>query len=120
MMTSLLAAMLSTVHVNQNITIHTLIPHDTNQGWKLELFDIHEPIAQHYHKIQRQIMIVTQGKLQVTCGAQGPVVLNVGDMIHVDPGIMHSLVPLDRACFLTLDIPGFEFPQDVYYDTPTS
>jgi hypothetical protein len=40
---------------------------------KLELFKLAEPIVPHYHKVQRQFILVVEGKLNAVCGDEAPV-----------------------------------------------
>lgn len=117
-MLSLLMKMTCAMQVNENLTIYSLVPPDAGQGWKLELFELSEPIAPHYHKLQRQILLVAEGVLKAVYGREEPVALQSGELVRVDPGIVHSLIPEGTVHFFSLDLPGFHFPEDVYYDQP--
>lgn len=118
MMSSLLVLMISALHISENLTIYPVVPPEAEQGWKLELFELGEAIQPHYHKIQRQLILVTEGELQAFYGNEKPITLHSGELIYVDPGIIHSLIPKETARFFSIDLPGFKFPEDVYHDVP--
>jgi quercetin dioxygenase-like cupin family protein len=116
-MFALLISMICSVYINENLTIYPIIPPDAGQGWKLELFELAEPVLTHYHKIQRQFIVVAEGELTAFYGG-APIILRRGDIARVDPGIPHSLVPKGKARFFTIDLPGFNYPEDVCFDPP--
>ncbi|MBS3904361.1 MAG: cupin domain-containing protein [Simkania sp.] len=117
-MISLLAMLVPAVVINENLTIYPLVPPEADQSWKLELFELAEPIPAHYHKLQRQYILVTEGKLEACYGGHDPIILRSGELVHTDPGMIHALTPKGRARFLAIDLPGFNFPEDVFYDQP--
>ncbi|MDE3046425.1 MAG: cupin domain-containing protein [Verrucomicrobiota bacterium] len=117
-MTVLLLATTCTLHVNENLTIYSLVPPEANQGWKLELFRLAEPITPHYHRLQRQFILVADGKIDAFYGTSIPTPLQTSDLVSIDPGILHSLTPQGPVYFFSLDFPGFNFPEDVFYDLP--
>ncbi len=100
---------------SENLTIYSLVPPEAGQGWKLEMFELSEPILSHYHKIQRQFILVTDGELIAFYG-QNPVVLKRGQLACVEPGKVHSLTPVGKVRFFSIDMPGFHYPEDVYFD----
>jgi quercetin dioxygenase-like cupin family protein len=105
---------------SEYLKIYSLVPPEAGQGWKLELFELSEPIAPHYHQIQRQLILVTDGEMLASYGEE-PILLKCGDIVYVDPGKIHSLTPKEYARFFSLDLPGFHYPYDVYFDdTPPS
>jgi len=114
----LLIAMECALQVNENLTIYSLVPPDAGQGWKLELFALAEPIAPHYHKLQRQMILVAEGDLKAFYEGETPVSLRSGEIAQVEPGIVHSLIPEGTVRFFSIDFPGFHFPEDVFYDIP--
>ncbi len=116
MTASLLLATACALQVNENLTIYSLIPPEAEQGWKLELFRLAEPIAPHYHRLQRQLILVTEGKVNAFYDNEKSVILQSSELTHVDPGIVHSLIPEGTAYFFSIDFPGFHFPEDVFYD----
>jgi mannose-6-phosphate isomerase-like protein (cupin superfamily) len=91
----------------EHLTLYSLVPPEAGQGWKLEMFELSEPIAPHYHKIQRQFIVVADGE---------PRVLKSGQLAIVDPGKLHSLTPIGKVRFFSIDMPGFNYPEDVYFD----
>jgi|GEM_PF-2668149 len=101
---------------SDNLNIYSLVPPEAEQGWKLELFEISAPIPPHYHRIQRQFILVTDGELTALYGEENPVILKSGDAAYVDPGKVHSLIPKGTVRFFSLDLPGFNYPEDVYFD----
>jgi mannose-6-phosphate isomerase-like protein (cupin superfamily) len=100
----------------EHLTIYSLVPPEAGQGWKLEMFELSEPIATHYHKVQRQCILVADGELIAFYGEDHPVVLKCGQIAVVDPGKLHALTPIGKARFFSLDMPGFNYPEDVYFD----
>ncbi len=113
-------SMICALQVNKNLSIYPLVPPEAGQGWKLELFELSEPIAPHYHKLQRQLILVAEGELKAFYGTEAPVTLRSGELAQVDPGILHSLIPEGTVRFFSIDLPGFHFPEDVYYDIPSA
>jgi len=98
------------------LTIYSLIPHAAKQGWHLDLFDVTEPVDAHYHRIQTQIMIMIEGKLELTLDDKRIVMLP-GQTIKIAPGTVHGLTPIDGpARSLFIDFPGFNYPEDAYSD----
>ncbi len=114
MLTGLPAA----VEVNKNLKFYPLVPPEAGQKWKLELFVLSETIQPHYHKIQKQFLLVMEGNLTVFYGTK-KAVLQPSEFVQIDPGVVHSLVPEGTAIFFAIDLPGFNFPEDVFEDTPS-
>ncbi len=98
---------------NPNMTLYSFVHPSSGQGWKLELFDLSESIPFHYHKIQRQYILAVEGEMEAFLENQS-VVLKSGDLICIEPGMAHSLVPIGNVRFFAIDLPGFVFPDDVY------
>jgi len=115
-MSFLLSLMIPAMVVNENLTFYPIVPPEAKQGWKLELFEVKAAISPHYHKVQRQFILVTEGSLQAVCTGEEPILLQKGDVLCIDPGITHALSPLGKAQFFAIDLPGFAFPEDVYED----
>lgn len=101
---------------SEHLTIYSIVPLDAGQGWKLEMFELSEPIAPHYHRLQRQLIVVIDGELIAFYGQEHPVVLKSGQLTYVDPGRIHALTPVGKVRFLSIDMPGFDYPEDVYFD----
>lgn len=81
------------------------------------MFDISAPIESHHHKIQTQILIVLEGKLEALLGSQPSIQLEAMQTITILPGTVHALKPITPSVrFLAIDSPPFEFPNDVYYE----
>lgn len=108
----------SPINVNENLTIHPLIPPEAGVGWNFEFFELAEAIPAHYHKLQRQIILVADGKLKVCCDNQAPIALQKSDLIHINPGVIHALIPERSSRFFAIDLPGFAFHEDVFYGVP--
>jgi len=101
--------------IHENLTICHLIPHEADQGWKMELFDLGRPAPTHYHKIQRQYILVLEGEIEAQSGGEGSLLAN-SDLLRIDAGILHSLVPKGRCRFLSIDMPSIV--NDVFFDKP--
>jgi mannose-6-phosphate isomerase-like protein (cupin superfamily) len=104
--------------MNTETTVISLMPPEAAQGWKLELFETPEQIGSHYHKIQRHFIVVMEGEMEVSCNGAEPLVLGSGEFVQIDPGTVHALNPLGFARFFSFALPGFVFPEDVYFDVP--
>ncbi|MCB1107746.1 MAG: cupin domain-containing protein [Chlamydiia bacterium] len=104
--------------IDDDLIIYPFLPPEAAQGWKVELFELSRSIPSHYHKIQRQILLVAEGKLSVSIGSEEVVTLGSGELIMVDPGNRHSLQPKGVARFFDISFPGIPFPEDVFEDTP--
>ena len=113
---SLLALTFPAVKVSENFTMYPIIPSDAAQGWRLELFDCRQIVPHHYHKIRRQYVLVTEGCLEAFHGKEKPIMMPKGAIICYDPGMVHTLIPRDSSQFLVIDLPGYQFPDDVYLD----
>lgn len=118
MFLSLLATLTCGVQVDEHLSIYPLVPFEAAQGWKLELFELARPILPHYHKLQRQFVLMVEGELKATYGNHESIILQSGQLVQVDPGVLHSLVPEGSVRFFAIDLPGFAFPDDVFYDAP--
>lgn len=105
--------------VNQHLTIYPIVSLKANQGWKCELFELTEPIQAHYHKIQQQIVLVVDGELKAFLNNE-ETVLQKGEFLCVDPGVVHAFVPEGKVRFIVIDLPGFQFPEDVFKGNPPS
>ncbi len=101
--------------INQYVTIHPIIPIQANQGWKLELFELSYPVAQHYHKLQQHMIIMIKGTLRVTMDTITHV-LKPGDLACINPGVVHSLHPEGTINCFNVGMPGFLYPDDVFDD----
>lgn len=117
-MISLLTMMIPAVVVHENLTIYPIVPLEAGQGWKLELFELAETLPLHYHKIQRQWIVAVEGSLKVLQSTKPATTLQSSGFVCIDPGTPHSVIPEGRARFLAIDLPGFHFPEDVFYGEP--
>jgi len=104
--------------VSDTLSIYHIIPPEAGQGWKLEVFDLSEQIPDHYHRLQKQFILVTEGKLQTFYGNKETSLLQSGELTLIDPGVVHCLTPEGKARFIAIAIPGFTYPEDVYFDQP--
>jgi quercetin dioxygenase-like cupin family protein len=114
-MLPLVSEMLSSLVESEDMKIYQIVSPEAAQGWKLELFEITANIKPHYHVIQRQWIVVTEGELQVTLGGKTDILCK-GQKMCIDPGIIHALSPIKKAQFFAIDFPGFSFPEDIYED----
>lgn len=105
-------------NAEKRINITKCIPPEAGQGWNLELFELAEPIPAHYHKIQRQLILIVEGEMQASYENEESVELKAGNLIYIKPGIIHSLIPKGTVRFFAIDLPGISFPEDVFYDEP--
>ncbi|MBM3184066.1 MAG: cupin domain-containing protein [Chlamydiae bacterium] len=112
----LLGAVIATV-IDEHLTIYPLVPTEANQGWNLELFDCSRVIPLHYHKIQRQFILVVDGSMDAVHGNE-KTILRRGEILQIEPGVEHALVPEKKCRFFAIDLPGFHFPEDVFEDHP--
>jgi quercetin dioxygenase-like cupin family protein len=110
--------MTTTTQIDEQLTIYSIVPPKAAQGWKLELFVLAKTILPHFHKLQRQIILVVEGELKVICDTNPPQILRAGDLTHIDPGVVHALIPINTCRFFAFDMPGFDYPDDVYHDLP--
>lgn len=98
------------------LTIYSLIHPKAEQGWNLELFDITKHVSSHYHKVQTQIMIMIEGKLELSLEDK-KIILYPGQTFKIPPGSTHALTPIDGpARCLFIDFPGFVYPEDAFSD----
>lgn len=104
--------------ISPNMTIYSLVPWQTNLGWKIELFDASEKVAPHFHKIQTQLVLVLEGSANFHAGEYSAV-LSSGQFIVIPPKTLHSIEPQESVRFLAIDLPGFQFPKDAYFENPT-
>ncbi len=104
--------------MNTETNVTSLVPPEAAQGWKLELFETPESIGSHYHKVQRHFIVVVEGEMEVSCNGAEPLVLGCGEFAQIDPGTVHALTPQGLARFFSFALPGFAFPEDVYFDIP--
>lgn len=103
-------------HINSNFVCYHLIPLNAEQTWKIELYDLTiSSLSQHYHKIQTQLMLILEGSALFQIG-NSEKKLCAGDFISIPASTTHSIQPLDKIRFLAIDIPGYLFPKDVYFD----
>jgi len=98
-------------------SIKSIVPVIANCGWKLELFEVDESIPYHYHHFQRHFIFATGGEMEILVGEQSHHV-TAGDFLEIDVGISHAINPIGTASFLVLDVPGFEYPEDVHTEDP--
>lgn len=95
-----------------------MIPLQADQGWRLGLFEMSGPIIPHYHKLQKQIAVVVEGKVQGRI-ADEETILHPGDSVTFNPGIIHALTPeTKKAQFLRIDLPGLDYRDDIFFDIP--
>jgi len=93
--------------------IYNLIPLEAGQVWKISLFELKENIPAHYHRIQTQLMMVLNGKLNLKINDKF-IKCCEGSFIAIPPNTAHEILLDEQTTFLTIDIPGFNFPEDVY------
>ncbi|HEX2977817.1 MAG TPA: cupin domain-containing protein [Candidatus Babeliales bacterium] len=103
--------------INPQLIVFPVVPLQAEQGWRLGLFEMSGPIVPHYHKLQRQIAIVVEGKVHGRI-ADEHIVLNPGDIVTFNPGIIHELAPEKKAQFLRIDLPGLDYRDDIFFDAP--
>ncbi|MES2345800.1 MAG: cupin domain-containing protein [Chlamydiota bacterium] len=106
------------VTISDDLTIYSLVPPEARVGWKLELFCLSAPVSSHYHKIQKQWIVVVDGSLTAVCGRGKPTILQSSHILSIDPGTQHALIPEGTVRFFAIDLPAFDFPEDVFYDNP--
>ena len=116
----MLAMRVPAVQVSENLIFYPLVPPEAGQGWKLELFTLSETIPPHYHKLQRQFILVVDGELKAICSNASYITMQSSEFILIEPGVVHSLVPNGSAQFFAIDLPGFVYPEDVFYDKPSA
>lgn len=95
--------------------ITELIPLAANLIWTVSVFDLSEEVSAHYHKIQTQLILVLSGSMVIQlkeCSRE----LHDGDFLSIPPMTSHAIMPIKKVCFLTVDFPGFGFPDDVYHE----
>lgn len=104
------------IKVSDYLTIYEIVSASAKQKWKLEIFDLSEPIKAHYHKRQEQVIIVLEGQLEVLVGEDSPLQLNPLQTLTIPPGVIHALKPVGKSVrFLALDSPVFTYPEDVFF-----
>ncbi|MDR3624094.1 MAG: cupin domain-containing protein [Chlamydiales bacterium] len=112
-------AVTEAIQVNENLTIYPVVPTGAGQGWKCELFKLAESIPPHYHKIQKQIILVVEGVLKCLYGNKQVLLLQEGEFLCINPGVTHSLIPEGTVQFFAINLPGFQYPEDVFEDIPS-
>lgn len=112
-MLSLIAMAISAIVVNEDFKIYRLVPPAALQDWKLELYELAEAIPSHHHKIQRQFILAADGEVKIAFPNE-QIVLQSGQLVQIEPGIVHSIIPIGRAQFFAIDLPGFNYPEDVF------
>jgi mannose-6-phosphate isomerase-like protein (cupin superfamily) len=95
------------------MSITPLISPQNGLGYKIELFDLAEPVSFHYHKIQVQYLVVLEGVLGLSFKEQR-IDLKSGDFVAIPPNTLHSIHPHGFVRFAAIDVPGFTYPEDVY------
>lgn len=105
------------IKMNENLIIYELVSAAANQNWKMEIFDLSEPVSAHYHKEQRQILVVLEGELEAFLDDQRPIHLERFETLHIPAGLVHALRPVGKSVrFLAIDSPNFVYPEDVFFD----
>ena len=99
----------------KNATAFSFVPPVAGQGWKLEMFELLEQTEPHYHLLQKEWIVVTEGALTVLNKDQS-IPLTSGQSTVIKPGDVHSIVPIGKVCFFAISLPGFNDPEDVYRD----
>ena len=57
-------------------------------------------VATHAHEHTEQVMVVTEGELELTVAGQGTRTLGVGDWAVINRGVEHSVRTVDGAQFI--------------------
>lgn len=101
--------------ISADLFIYEVIPVKLGHNYKIEIFDSFSEISPHYHKIQTQIIIGLEGLAKIdTINEKN--LLMPGKIVTIPPGLVHGIVPIEKARFIAIDFPGFNYPQDVYED----
>lgn len=101
------------LRVEAQILVHPVIPIEAKQLWTLKQYDITEAVPSHYHQIRRQFLVATDGSLHVICDGKDRV-LQMGDLMCIEPGTRHEIHTEGHSRFFVIDLPGFPFPEDVF------
>lgn len=102
----------------EGITLHELLPYDAKENYTVEIFEIVKNLEKHYHKIPTQLMLVLDGPVEIILGSKSFDLEN-GDFIVIPPNIMHEIKPKGKKSrFLTVDFPGFNYPDSGYKESP--
>lgn len=116
-MLSLLTLPLSmATSANPATQVYPIIKADKNSPFQIQLLDAYGPIKPHYHLRQKQILIIVEGQADVICDEEDPIELKEGDWVIINPGTIHSLFPKESARLFSIELPGIQYPEDVYYD----
>jgi mannose-6-phosphate isomerase-like protein (cupin superfamily) len=112
-----LASGVQVAHLDGGLTIYRLVPTEWQQGWQLELFDVNSTLDTHYHHVQTQFVLVTEGVLQLWTQSGSFTRLAAGQYAVIPPEVPHKLVPEGGPVrLMALDMPGFIYPDDTSHD----
>lgn len=105
---------------SESLKISPLVSPEAGHGWKLEFFEVTEPVPEHCHTIQRQMIVVVQGELMLFCDGEKSGTVRSGELMRIDSGIVHSMIPHGLTRFFCIDILGFLSSDDLLYDAPVA
>ena len=98
-------------------TVYDVLPPHLHQFWGANVFDLHDKTQPHFHPIRTQIFIGGAGDAIIETDHQC-LRLQAGNVIIAPKGTPHRLIPTPSAQFITIDFPGFPFPEDVVNGYP--
>lgn len=101
---------------------YAIIPPSSGLNYKINIYDIFEPVAGHFHEHQTQCITVLEGKLKVQIDSQAPLILGPTESVKILPHAWHALDPMERPVryisayfFDAARHPnGLPFPEDVF------
>ena len=102
---------------------YTVIPPASGLNYTINVFDISEPVAGHYHTHQTQDIMVLEGKLNVQLDDNDPMILESADQVQIPANVWHALEPVGGTVrYLStyffdaaLHPTGLPFPEDVNF-----
>lgn len=100
---------------------YTVIPPNSGLNYKVNVYDIFEPVEGHYHAHQTQEVMVLDGQLKVQLNDETPIILGPSGKIQILPNVWHVLEPVNGPVryistyfFDAAQHPtGLPFPEDV-------
>ena len=94
----------------RELMVYPILPTTARDGYKIEIFDVHQAITDHVHSVQTQYLLVLEGSAEFFNGVES-VLLGPGGVATIPPGAVHHINPKGHVRFLGVDIPGFDFPE---------
>lgn len=101
------------------LSAFSFVPLAANQGWIAAIFTLKSrPLDAHRHQEQVQILLPLEG--QLIAQADGTeVLLNPSDWVQILPGVVHTARSVGASStFISINLPGKPYPQDVLTDKP--